>query len=112
MELEIINKLFLELSQITTAKTAREFELEQQLKFTDIESAMDVLKKAFEKDPDYAYSWHCNVAMACYDTIMRRSEGISHERAHEISNDAASAFMRICFDVTTVHSLKRSPHHH
>lgn len=28
MELEIINKLFLELSQVATAKTAREIELE------------------------------------------------------------------------------------
>ena len=31
MELEIINKLFLELSQIATAKTARELELEDLL---------------------------------------------------------------------------------
>lgn len=30
MELEIINKLFLELSQVATAKTARELELEKK----------------------------------------------------------------------------------
>lgn len=31
MELEIINKLFLELSQVATAKTARELALEQEI---------------------------------------------------------------------------------
>lgn len=31
MELEIVNKLFLELSQITTAKTKREIELEDEI---------------------------------------------------------------------------------
>jgi hypothetical protein len=32
MELEIVNKLYLELSQIATAKTARELELEDLLR--------------------------------------------------------------------------------
>jgi len=32
MDLEIVNKLFLELSQFTTAKTARELELEDALR--------------------------------------------------------------------------------
>lgn len=39
MELEIINKLFLELSQIATAKTAREIKLEKEFvdeRYTDI----------------------------------------------------------------------------
>lgn len=31
MQLEIINRLFLELSQIATAKTSREIELEEQI---------------------------------------------------------------------------------
>jgi hypothetical protein len=31
MELETVNKLYLELSQVTTAKTARELELEELL---------------------------------------------------------------------------------
>ncbi len=35
MELEIINKLFLELSQVTTAKTAKELALQRQLDAVD-----------------------------------------------------------------------------
>jgi hypothetical protein len=75
-----------------------------------ISEAMDVLKKAMVADNpqaagSYAHSWHCNIAMACYDAI-RASEsvvddGLQHEDAHRIGNNAASRFMKLCFGVDT-----------
>ena len=50
MELEIINKLFLELSQVTTAKTARELALEHQVEWLqqklNAAPAQDVVRDA------------------------------------------------------------------
>ena len=55
--------------------------------------AFDVLKAAIQADDDYAWAWHCNVAMPFVD------EGGTHEHA----NRAAARFMQTCFevDVTT-----------
>ena len=36
MELEIINKLFLELAQVATTKTKRELELEEKLRVAEV----------------------------------------------------------------------------
>ena len=47
----------------------------------------------------YAHSWHCNLAMASYDAIMSFDDQI--DWAHDISNDAASRFMRLLFNVNT-----------
>ena len=56
------------------------------------------LKLAYRKlslemkaDPEYAYSWHCNVACAAMD------EGVDHETANKI----ATRFMSIAFQVKT-----------
>ena len=48
MELETINKLFLELSQVTTAKTKRELQLEHQLEYArkQNEDYVDLLNSA------------------------------------------------------------------
>ena len=51
--------------------------------------AFDALKSAIQADDDYAWSWHCNVAMPFVD------EGGSHEQA----NRAAARFMRTCFNM-------------
>ena len=77
----------------------------------------DKVKEAFEnikqamvddnpsKQGSYAHSWHCNIAMMCYDAISeaecnikRESDGID---AYKVGNDAASRFMKLCFDVET-----------
>ncbi len=63
-----------------------------------VEQAMQTLKDAMINEPDFAHSWHCNIAMACYDEI---GENISHENAHKIGNKAASRFMKLCFGVET-----------
>ena len=62
-----------------------------------IEQAMTRLKQAMIDAPDYAYGWHANIAMSVYDS----SDGICHDHAHTLGNDAASRFMKICFDAET-----------
>lgn len=54
-------------------------------------AAMDTLRAAIKADEGYAWSWHCNIAMASFD------EGLSHDAA----NAAAARFMKMCFDVDT-----------
>lgn len=51
--------------------------------------AFETLKKAIGDDPSYAWSWHCNIAMAVQD------EGVDHATA----NKAANRFMQLCFGV-------------
>lgn len=49
------------------------------------------LRAALQADPGYAWSWHCNIAMASQD------EGMEHGAA----NRAAARFMHTCFGVDT-----------
>lgn len=56
-----------------------------------VHRAMGMLKEAMGKDPDYARGWHCNIA------CMAQDAGVSHE----ISNQAASRFMKLAFNVET-----------
>ena len=83
-------------------------------KTIEVAEAFELIKKAMKEDStaergSYAYSWHCNIAMMCYDAIKAHdvtafdpdSAEMSHIDAHEVSNDAASRFMKLCFDVDT-----------
>ena len=69
--------------------------------------AIEVLVEAFKNDPEYAFSWHCNIAMMCQDSMNDHAEKSIHSKAvwwsnfHEASNDAASRFMKLAFDVET-----------
>ena len=70
--------------------------------------AFEVIKQAMLDDEpgkpgSYAHSWHCNIAMSCYDAIIDDTDddAQAHIDAHKIGNDAASRFMKLCFDVTT-----------
>lgn len=56
-----------------------------------IRAAFEVLKDAMRDDPGYAWSWHCNIAMAAID------EGAPHDSG----NAAAARFMQMCFGVDT-----------
>lgn len=49
------------------------------------------LARSIRADHDYAWSWHCNLAMAAYD------EGLEHHAA----NRAAGRFMHLLFDIDT-----------
>lgn len=52
MELETINKLYLELSQIATAKTAREIELEGHSQNEDVANVLHLLM--YDRDMGWA----------------------------------------------------------
>ncbi len=71
----------------------------------EVAQAFEVIKRAMKDDNpgergSYAHSWHCNIAMMCYDSIAK-SDGSDHDWAHDRANDAASRFMKLCFDVET-----------
>ena len=86
-----------------------DFNCEHVTEDNNIELAMYTLKTSM-KDVElgsYAHSWHCNIAMACYDAIGSKEYdapyGFDHDLDHKIANDAASRFMKLCFDVDTKH---------
>jgi hypothetical protein len=58
---------------------------------TAIEMSLANLKFAMSDDPDYAWSWHCNLACSMMN------EGI----LHEVANRAAARFMETAFGVDT-----------
>lgn len=75
-----------------------------------VQEGFNVLKQAMIKDSpsepgSYAHSWHCNIAMMCYDAMAsaasKTEEVFCHDDAYKISNDAASRFMKLTFDVET-----------
>ncbi len=73
---------------------------------------MKCISSSIQKDDAYAYSWHANIAMMCYDAISSKTYdapyGFDHELAHKIGNEAASRFMKICFDAeTSLHMLTK-----
>lgn len=69
---------------------------------TEIETAMNTLKKAIKNDPAYAYSWHANIACMCADAIHSdETECATYYDAHRMGNDAATRFMKLCFDADT-----------
>jgi hypothetical protein len=49
------------------------------------------LSDEVKTDQDYAWSWHCSIAMSAKDV------GVDHETA----NKAANRFMQMCFGVDT-----------
>lgn len=53
--------------------------------------AFETLKQAMKDDPEYAWSWHCNIAVMCRDAGA----------THNVSNDGAARFMKLCFGVDT-----------
>ena len=54
--------------------------------------ALDALKAVMMKDPAFAWTWHCGLAMSIMDNL-----GANHGNA----NRAAAAFMRLAFEVDT-----------
>jgi hypothetical protein len=57
----------------------------------DVPQAFEAIKTAMQMDAGYAWSWHCNIAMASID------EGAPHDSG----NAAAARFMQLCFGVDT-----------
>ena len=71
--------------------------------------AFKVIKQAMIDDNpsdagSLAHSWHCNIAMMCYDAILDSNIDLmvsGNEEALKVCNDAASRFMKLCFNVET-----------
>lgn len=58
------------------------------------------LRQLIRQDEDYAWSWHCNIAMAFVDEMSTYTvDGLSQDLIHEAANNAAKNFMKTCFDV-------------
>jgi hypothetical protein len=61
-----------------------------------------IIKKAIVEDENYADTWHCNIATACFDAIKYRyGAEISNDDSMIIGNNTASKFMKLCFNVET-----------
>ena len=52
--------------------------------------AFNYIKTAMQADPGYAWSWHCNLAVAMMDGA---------ETTHAAANAGAARFMSFCFNV-------------
>ncbi len=65
-----------------------------------IRCAIDTLKgeMADVELGSYAHSWHCNLAMCFYDAAV---DELGHDKAYELANNSATAFMRLLFGVET-----------
>ena len=77
----------------------------KQAMIDETEKAFAVIKQAMIDDNpsekgSYAHSWHCTIAMMCHDAIMHNTI-LDSSLAHKAGNDAASRFMKLCFDVET-----------
>ena len=64
-----------------------------------VPAAMRVVLDAMRSDPEYAWSWHCNIAMAFVD------EGGDHA----LANHAAARFMRSLAGVDPAHKIPAKP---
>lgn len=58
---------------------------------SNIKKHIKALSRAMKKDPGFAWSWHCNIAMVAQDA------GAPHKEANERTAD----FMKYVFDVNT-----------
>ncbi len=76
----------------------------------DVKRAMETIKQAMIDDypsclGSYAHSWHCNIAMCCYDSMkdwnFQNHGKLTHIESNLIANEAATRFMKLCFDVNT-----------
>ena len=81
-------------------KTAMSKEIKTAMS-KEIKPAMDTLRKLFLKYPFYAHGWYCSLAKTFSDTLKNADIvdiGCCDE-IHKTCNDAASQFMKLCFDV-------------
>ncbi len=62
---------------------------------TSVADAMAVVTKAMRDDPEYAWSWHCNIAMAYVDA----------GGDHAVGNHGAARFLRMLASIEPAHEL-------
>ena len=65
-------------------------------------TAFSKLKQQLTDSPDYAWSWHCNIAMSIFDEL---------DTSHEQANKAGARVMRRLFgiDITEFVEWKAFP---
>ena len=56
---------------------------------------IEKLKKALKKDESYYYSWQSNIAMKFQDEYYRTKGYKNRQKIHDISNNAAKAFLNL-----------------
>ena len=64
-----------------------------------VKEAFNTLQQAMHDDPNYAWSWHCNLAMSAHDC------GVDYETSNKIAHE----FMRRLFEVNTKEPGKVEP---
>lgn len=74
---------------------------EDEEKDPDLKPVIDVIRTEMRKDPSYAHGWHSNIAMMCYDAMRDNDKVLDHDFALQVGNEAASRFMKLCFEVET-----------
>ena len=63
--------------------------------------AFQNLKKALQADPDYAWSWHCNIAMNLMDNLGSYNPKANNQERHRVCNEAAAKMMNYIFNIDT-----------
>jgi len=71
----------------------------EQHKQEPVPAAMKTVIEAMQQDPDYAWGWHCNIAMSFVDA----------GGDHYTGNQGAARFMRTLANVEPAHELPFSP---
>jgi len=87
-------------------KFIKEVEEGSGVELSSVQDAINFMREEMIKDNSeakgsYAHSWHCNIAMMCFDAIGKELPDLDFETSHKIGNDAATRFMKLCFDVDT-----------
>lgn len=62
-------------------------------------AAVRVLQLSMFVDHEFAWGWHCNIAMSFFDEMKSMRELSEHPGLPKIANRAAARFMKTCFDV-------------
>lgn len=57
----------------------------------ELASSVSTIRGAMAKDLDYAWAWHCNIAMAAFDAGC----------PHDVANEGAARFMQLLAGVDT-----------
>lgn len=70
------------------------------LKEENIPNAVEILRRALLKDPEFAYVWRVNIAASMFDAIPEK-EKLGGVDWHKIANEGASRFMKLRFGVET-----------
>lgn len=78
------------------AYTERERQVTRPL---DVQEAVTRLSREFVNDPGFAWSWHCNIAMAFQDAAIGSFMAHDAPRLSYTANDAAARFMKQAFGV-------------